>query len=197
MSIKRPRPLLRQRGLTLIELTVFIVIMGVALAGILGVMGRFTRQSADPLQRKQAILRAEAVLEEIALANFTYCHPSDANAEVATATTCAMPALQENFGPLTGESRPYLNVNDYVSGAGIAVPVTTDATGAPLQPAGYATTVTIRPALLGPAGMQIGQVPDPASANSDVLHISVAVSYRGGTVVLDRYRTRYAPTSMP
>ena len=203
MSTKRHRqyPRLRQRGLTLIELTMFIVIMGVAMAGILGVMDRFTRQSGDPLQRKQAILRAEAVLEEIALANITFCHPDDAKAETATASTtgtekCA--TLPENFGPRAGESRPYLNVNDYVTGAGAETSFTTDANGNALQPAGYTTTVTIKPiAGFGPSGAQIGGITAPVSADSDVLHISVKVVYAGGTIVLDRYRTRYAPTSMP
>ena len=189
----------RQHGLTIIELTMFIVIMGVALAGILAVMNRFSRMSAEPIQRKQAILRAEAVLEEIALAQFTFCHPSDPNAEVATGSTTCTPLLRENFGPQQpGESRPYFNVNDYVAGAGVTTTVTTDANGVPLQPAGYLTTVTIEPIEnFGPAGLQIGSIPVPLGANSDVLRIAVTVEYSGGKVVLDRYRTRYAPTSMP
>ncbi len=190
----------RQRGLTIIELTMFIVIMGIALAGILAVMDRSSRMAPEPIQRKQAILRAEAVLEEIALAQFTFCHPTDANAEVATgSTTCASPTLRENFGPqVAGESRPYFNVNDYVSGAGVSTIVTTDANGVPLQPAGYNTTITIEPVEdFGPPGLEIGSIPVPLGASSDVLRIAVTVEYSGGKVVLDRYRTRYAPTSMP
>lgn len=195
MSIKAAPQ--RQAGLTIIELILFIVIMGVALGGVLAVMSRSSLHSAEPIPRKQAILRAEAVLEEVALAHFTFCHPSADNAETANSTPeCTN--LPENFGPRPGEGRPFLNVNDYVSGAGVAAAVTTDAGGAPLQPAGYPTTVTIRPvAGFGPAGRQIGTVPAPLSANSDVLHISVAVQYSGGTVTLDRYRTRYAPNSLP
>lgn len=194
MSIK-PAPS-RQAGLTIIELTLFIVIMGIAVAGVLTVMGRASIQSADPILRKQAILRAEAVLEEVALANFTFCHPSDDNAETALSSgDCATP---ENFGPQAGETRPFLNINDYVPGASVAAAITTDPSGAPLLPANYPTTVRIRPVGgFGPPGLQIGNVPLPLSANSDVLHISVAVQYSGGTVTLDRYRTRYAPKSMP
>ncbi len=197
MSTKRPAS--RQYGLTIIELTMFMVILGVALAGILGVMNRFSRLSAEPIQRKQAILRAEAVLEEIALAQFTFCHPTDPNAEVATGATTCTPALRENFGrQVAGESRPYFNVNDYVTGAGVPATITTDANGATLQPAGYTTTVTIEPVEnFGAAGLQIGSIPFPVGANSDVLRIAVTVEYSGGKVVLDRYRTRYAPTSMP
>ena len=43
MSIKR-----RQRGLTMVELIIFIVIVGVAVVGILQVLTLNTRSSADP-----------------------------------------------------------------------------------------------------------------------------------------------------
>ena len=194
MSIKR------QAGLTIIELVMFIVIMGVAVTGVLGVISTVTSRGGDPLQHKQAILRAEAVLEEIALAHFTYCHPTDAAAESANGSTlCASPSLQEDFGrQVASDARPFFNINDYVPAAGVATPITTDANGLALQPAGYATTVAITPVQgFGPAGLQIGTIPSPVTANSDVLRISVTVAYAGGAVTLDRYRTRYAPTSMP
>ena len=56
-----------QRGISLIELIMFIVIIGVALAGILLVMNQVTARSADPLIRKQAFAIAESMLEEIRL----------------------------------------------------------------------------------------------------------------------------------
>ena len=55
----------RQRGLTLIELIAFIVIVSIGLTGILAVMNQTVRSSADPLARKQALSFAEAVLEEV------------------------------------------------------------------------------------------------------------------------------------
>jgi MSHA pilin protein MshD len=58
-----------QRGITLIELIMFIVIISVALAGILLVMNQVVRTSADPLIRKQAHAIAESMLEEIQLQN--------------------------------------------------------------------------------------------------------------------------------
>lgn len=54
-----------QRGLTLVELIVFVVIVSVGLAGILAVMNATVRSSANPMARKQAITMAEAVLEEV------------------------------------------------------------------------------------------------------------------------------------
>ena len=58
---------LAQRGISLIELIMFIVIIGVALAGILLVMNKVTAHSADTLIRKQALAVAESLLEEIEL----------------------------------------------------------------------------------------------------------------------------------
>lgn len=54
-----------QRGVSLVELIMFIVIVGVALAGILLVMNTTTKSSADPLIHKQALAIAESLLEEI------------------------------------------------------------------------------------------------------------------------------------
>lgn len=56
---------LRMRGLTLVELIVFIIIVSVGLSGILLVMNQTVKSSADPLQRKQAISMAESILEEV------------------------------------------------------------------------------------------------------------------------------------
>jgi MSHA pilin protein MshD len=199
----------RQAGLTMIELIVFIVIIGVAVTGVLGTLVNVSASSGDPLLRKQALLRAESLLEEVSLAHFTYCHPSDANAETATsAAGCA--TLPEQVGPLAGETRPYFNINDYVGAFNSANAfnpadpsgnVVTDVTGAIMQPLGYNAKVTVRtvPAF-GPAGMAIG-LPAPAgtSADAEVLQITVTVGFgiKGDTVVLERYRTRYAPNSMP
>jgi MSHA pilin protein MshD len=198
----------RQAGLTMIELIMFIVIIGVAVAGVLTVFAYTSNNSADPLQRKQAMLLAEAAMEEVSLARFTFCHPDDAKAETATsAADCA--TLAENVGPRSGELRPFYNVNDYVGAFNSATALTpgdpqagyTDVTGSGVSGAVgyYKTFLTIRPATLGPAGMQIGPVPGGVNAaDTNVLHISVRVVYGNNqSIVLDGYRTRYAPNSMP
>lgn len=70
-SPKAPRfPSASQRGISLIELIIFIVILSVALTGILLVMNQVTAHSADPLIHKQAIAAAESLLEEIELQDF-------------------------------------------------------------------------------------------------------------------------------
>lgn len=196
----------RARGLTMIELIVFIVIVGVAAAGMLGVISYTSSRSADPWQRKQAMLVAEALLEEVLLAKFTYCHPSDATAETATSSAgCANAALRENVGPqVAGETRPYFNINDYVGTLGVPTSMTagdttgqiTDVTGSAMVSNNYKAKVTIDPASLGPAGMKVGNA--AGGADNDALHITVDVSYGANEhIVLDSYRTRYAPNSMP
>ncbi|MDE2417236.1 MAG: type II secretion system protein [Burkholderiales bacterium] len=54
-----------QKGFTLIELIIFIVVVGAGLAGILSVSTTSIKSSADPLVRKQALAIAESLLEEI------------------------------------------------------------------------------------------------------------------------------------
>lgn len=65
-----------QRGVTLIELIVFIIVVSVGLAGVLSVLNLVTRTSADPLVTKQAMAVADAMMEEILLKDF--CDPTPA-----------------------------------------------------------------------------------------------------------------------
>jgi MSHA pilin protein MshD len=59
-----------QRGASLIELIMFVVIISAAMIGILSVMNITTKYSSDPLIHKQAIAIAESLLEEIELQDF-------------------------------------------------------------------------------------------------------------------------------
>jgi MSHA pilin protein MshD len=179
-----------QRGLTLVELIVFIVIVSVGLAGVLTVLDVTAAKSADPVVRKQAMVIAESLLEEIALMPFTYCDPDDAAA--ATATSTAGCTTQENMaapGPEAGESRystttPFDNVNDY---QGFAMTGIRDLTGATITGLeAYAASVTVTRGGLGFA--------DPDS----VALVSVTVTGPGReSVTLSRHRVRYAPNALP
>jgi len=53
------------RGFTLIEVIIFIVVVGAGLAGILSVSTNVVKSSADPMVRKQAMALADSILEEI------------------------------------------------------------------------------------------------------------------------------------
>lgn len=187
-----------QRGVTLIELVMFIVIIGVALGGILAVLRLTTQESADPMRRKQALMIAEGLLEEVELAKFTFCDPSSANADSAASTAdCAIPEAFGQSAPEPAGPRPYDNVNDYVPAANTATAAfdvngaLADANGNALGVNGYTARVTITPDVLGPGGAAIGSA--GTSADTDVLRIHVEVAYDGQVLALDGYRARYGP----
>lgn len=73
-----------QFGFTLIELALFIVILGVGVAGILMVMNTVVASSADPMVRKQALALAESILEEILQKE--YADPDGTSGETTRAT---------------------------------------------------------------------------------------------------------------
>ncbi|MHB8743014.1 MAG: type IV pilus modification PilV family protein [Sulfuricaulis sp.] len=168
MNTRRSR--FGMHGVTLVELIVAIVIIGVALAGVLTVIVRNTTSSADPMIWHQSVAIGEAYLEEI---------------------------LAKNFTPTTtpGENRAtYDDVSDY---AGLvnngclttdaACPVlgscACDQTGAPIDALqGYTVAVAVTP----PATAWNGIAP------ANVWFVQVTVSSpAGGSVVLSGYRTNY------
>ena len=187
-----------QAGLTMIELVIFIVIIGIAVAGVLTVMNQSNKGGADPQMRKQAIAVAEGLLEEIFLSHFTYCDPADAAADTARATTDC--TLVEQVGTEPGNARPYDNVNDYVAAFGVEqqTPINDINNDSPaagnLTP--FTAFLTILPEPLGVgAGAIAADATDPSTM--EVLRIRVRVRYASEDVVLDGYRTRYAPNFLP
>ena len=55
----------RQRGITLIELVISIVVLAIVVVGVLSALGTLVGRSADPMIRQQSIAIAQAYLEEI------------------------------------------------------------------------------------------------------------------------------------
>ena len=181
-----------QRGLSMVELIMFIVIVGVGVAGILLVFSVTTKASADPLIQKQMLAIAEALMEEVQAKPFTYCDPDDSQATTATSATVGPTGCQatvEGLGP-EGETRvsattPFDNVNDY--GATLNISPISDITGTPIGGLGvYSATITV-------AGSALGGI-----AAGESLLITVTVT-RSGTdsITLESYRTRYAPNAVP
>ena len=60
-----------QRGLSIIELVIFIVVVSIGVLGILSVFNVTLKGSTDPLVNKQSTAIAEAMLDEILAKNFT------------------------------------------------------------------------------------------------------------------------------
>jgi MSHA pilin protein MshD len=175
------------RGLSLVELVVFIVVLGVAFAGMLVLYNQLTRASIDPLVRKQALALASSVMEEVQLRAFTFCDPDDP--AVHTATVPGDCGTQEVIGVEGGETRAtFDNVSDYHGlqmGAGTADPVTTAAGTTVDGTADYFVAVTVAQAGLA------------AINATESLLIAVTARHvpSGTAVTLQGYRTRYAPRS--
>src|SRR3569832_1753377 len=97
-----------ERGLSLIELLVFIVVVGIAVTGVLSVFSLNARTSADPVVQKQALAIAASLLEEVLAKPYTYCDPDDANVETASSPAdCAVSdtAMTREFGESRGSGR--------------------------------------------------------------------------------------------
>ena len=60
----------RQRGFTLIEVVVTIIVVSIAAAALLGIFGNLIRTSADPVIQQQAVTISEAYMEEIRIKAF-------------------------------------------------------------------------------------------------------------------------------
>ncbi len=64
-SARRQRP--AQRGLTLVELLIAIVVIGVGLGGVMLAFSTLARQNADPVVQRQMLAIAQGLMEEIHL----------------------------------------------------------------------------------------------------------------------------------
>jgi MSHA pilin protein MshD len=198
MCIKANLDSQTERGLSLIELLIFIVIVGIAATAILGVFGSLTRSSASMLPDKQAQAIAASMLREIMAQPDTYCDPGDPRAPVAQNANPAPPGCTnasgvESLGP-EGETRgvgipfPFDNVNDYNGySLDVSYPDGTPITN--LTGTGYTVGVVV---VNVPGG--IASVP-PVPAG-ETLHITVTVTPpTGAPAILDGVRIRYAPNT--
>lgn len=180
-----------QRGLTLIELVIFIIIVSIGLAGVLLALNLTTRTSADPLIHKQLLSIAESILEEVEMQPFTWCDPDDPKAANATRiSSCSSPGATEGNGKATyndvAETRgdaafPLDNVSDY-HGETISSTVSGSNAG---WPAGYQATVTVDKVALNTA------------PKSESLQITVTARCGTQTLTLHGYRLRHSPNALP
>ncbi len=191
----------RQRGLSMIELVMFIAIVGMSVAGILTVYNSAIKGSADPMVRKQAIAVAESLLGEVLMQPFTWCDPQDAandpNNPPTSGASCTggVAASQDKNGGTLGpvpatESRfsttdPFDNVADY-NGYSMSSGIYSQDNGAtPIAGLGsYSATVTVTRAG-GTFGLAAGAV----------LRVDVLVTGKGESITLTGYRFRHSPNA--
>jgi MSHA pilin protein MshD len=140
MSARREALRARRRagGFSLIELIVFIVVVGVGLAGVLGAFSVGVQRSADPMARKQALMIAEQILEEIVLQDFG---PQPATCTYSTRSSCDDAQDYNGFSSAT--------IRDL---AGLAVP----------NLSGYSITVSVVPTT------DLGPIPSTAALKATV-----------------------------
>jgi len=180
----------RQRGLSLIEVVIFIVVLGIGIAGMAILYNQLTLTSVDPVVRKQAVAIANSLMEEIQLRPFTYCDPDDP--AVFTAGSPVGCATQEGIGEEGGETRYgpifFDNVSDYNSFPTM-VGIKDINNNAIAGLAGYSAQVAVAEASADFAAA--GGVP-----LDEALRITVTVTGPANVrVVLQGYRLRYAPNS--
>jgi MSHA pilin protein MshD len=195
------RPRSRERGLSLVELVMFIAIVGMSLAGVLVVYNQAVKGSADPMVRKQAVAIAESLLNEVLMQPFTWCDPQDAANDSDTAPSAGASCTggagnsQDKGGGALGpqpatESRfstnnPFDNVADY-AGYSMSSGIYSLADGA-TPVAGlsdYSASITVTR-----DGGTFGLASDA------VLRVDVLVSGKGETITLTGYRFRHSPNS--
>ncbi|TXT31150.1 MAG: hypothetical protein FD131_1223 [Rhodocyclaceae bacterium] len=177
-----------QRGITLVEQIVFIVIVSVGVIGLVSVMNPAIRASADPMLTKQLVAMTESLLNEVMHQPFTWCDPDDPAASTAqsygdcvspqnTNTTASFSGVETRFG--ISPASPFDNVSDYGvhSWANIDDPSGSNAM------AGYTASVAV-----ARAGTALGLADDTAA-----LSVTVTVSRGAETFSLTGYRFRYAP----
>ena len=178
----------RQGGFSLLEAVIFIVVLGIGIAGMAVLYNQLTLASVDPLIRKQALAIANSLMEEIQLRAFTFCDPDDP--QVFTATAPGGCGTQEGIGAEGGETRyvdpRYDNVSDYNSFAPMVGIL--DVNGNPVTGlAGYTASVTV-----ANAG---GDFPAAIPADA-ALRITVRVDGPANvSATLQGYRLRYAPNA--
>ncbi len=168
----------RQRGASLIELIMFIVIVSTALAGILLVMDTTTKGSADPLIRKQAIAAAYSLLEEVELQDFF----------PVSGVTPACTALPPNCNVLVlqaDRASVYHTVSDYDGFATTGIFSLADAASASAVLANYDAVVAI-------SGVPLGSALGSIAAGSAVqIDVTVTNTDNGEAITATGYRTAY------
>lgn len=98
----------RQAGMTLVELVIAIVIIGVAAAALYNAMASITARSADPMLRQQSLMLAEACLDELFGERFSALLGADCT---KTRTAASLAQLGEYTIVVTVEPRELAGID--------------------------------------------------------------------------------------
>lgn len=150
-----------QSGVTLVELIITIVVLGVAVAGVVGAFAVISGRSADPLNQTRAITLSQLYMDEILTRYYDESTPVGGGKVAAADVDCA------SAGP-DGETRPtFDDADDY---DGIADSPPKDSSGNDLSGyRGFSVNVAV-----ACAGSEV------AVANEDAKRVDVAVTDPSG-----------------
>lgn len=112
--------------MTLLDMLIAIVVIGIGLAGVLSALGLATRGSADPVVQRQMLAIATELLEEIQLRPY-------ASAANSAPAGCA----RDSFNDI-GDYSGYATTNQVCTVDGVAIAALS----------GYSVAVTVAPAVL-------------------------------------------------
>jgi MSHA pilin protein MshD len=162
-----------ERGTTLVEVILFILIVSIAVTAVLNALSVAVRSSSDPLMQRQTLAIAESLIQEID--NQPY-HQKDPYNPTGP---------DDAIGPETGETRagsplPFDNPNDYsgYSETGIVAPDGTSVTGLGAYSASVIATQ-----------QAMGNVP----ASDGLLVVVTATGPDGQAITVTTFRARYQP----
>lgn len=157
----------RQRGFTLIELIIFIVVVSAGLAGILSVMNTVVKSSADPMVRKQAMALADSILEEVLL--HAYCDLDTANPTPPACVTHVVKPV------VAGARSTFDNVDDFKGRT--ASEIATLFADSLVQVPGYTIAIAVA---------------DPANLGGVLMkQVTVTVSRGTESIAMTGYRANY------
>ena len=174
---------MNNKGFTLIELIIAIVIIGIGIASFAQLMNTSTINSIDPMVRQQAHAVARSYLEEVLLKSF--CDPdltSDCPADCAAGNTCSDASCTDS----TGETRAtFDDVCDY---NGLPDTLVRDQNGTAVAALNnYRVTVNV----IDNAGADLNGL---TGANSESLRIDVNVTHTANSnvdVTITGYRINF------
>lgn len=168
-------------GVTLIELVIAIVIIGIGLTALTATIINMTRHSADPVVQQQANAIAQSYMEEILSQPF--CDPNDKSLDChtdCTANACSSCTGNTVTGGGIETRKTYDDVCDYKALNGVA----SDINGPIAELSDYTVAVTVNDSGVNFNGL--------LSNSGQVVRIDVTVTHSSGySTNLFAYKTNY------